>query len=153
MEGTLDLTTAFPVMPQNLYLSALAYQTSDAGLLGSQAPAMVTDNGNVDPSEMLIIPIEVLRDEDGNGTYDLLEPGKGFVVTQSARTGNTFSISWKCFPGRSYRIQTCDDLTSGAWTNVPDSTFTAGPTETNASQNLTVDPMEPKRFFRVMLIP
>jgi hypothetical protein len=153
MEGTIDLATAFPGMPSNLYLSALAYQTADAGLLGSQAPAMITDNGNVDPDELLVIPIEALRDEDANGTYDRLESGKSFVVTQSARAGNTFSLTWKCFPGRSYKIQTSDNLLGDSWTEVPGVLVTAGATDLEANQNLLLDPLDAKRFFRVMLVP
>lgn len=153
MEGTLDLAAAFPVMPQNLYLSAVAYQTADAGLLGSQAPAMVTDNGNVDPAEMLVIPIEALRDEDANGTYDLLEPGKGFVVTSSGRVGNQFSITWKCFPGKTYRIQSSQTLAADSWSDVPGSTFTAGATEMSKSLGITLDPADSSRFFRVVLLP
>lgn len=153
MEGTINLATAFPTMPPNLYLAALAYQTADVGLLGSQAPAMVADDGNIDPAELLVMPIEALRDEDANGIYDRLESGKGFLITQSERTGNTFSITWKCFPGRNYKIQTSDSLSNGSWTEIPGVLVTAGATDLEASQNIPLDPLESKRFFRVMLVP
>ncbi len=153
MEGTLDLAAAFPAMPANLYLTALAYQTADAGMLGSQAPAMITDNGDVDPDELLVFPLEALRDEDANGTYDRLEPGKGFVISASARSAGTFSITWNCFPGRSYRIQTSDDLSEGSWTDVPGALVSAGGGDLSLSREVPVDSADPKGFFRVMLLP
>jgi hypothetical protein len=153
MEGTVDLAKAFTSMPADLYLTALAYQTADSGILGSQAPAMVTDNGNVDQGELLRIPLEALRDEDANGVYDRLEPGKDFVITQSSRAGNTFSITWKCFPGRSYQIQTSDDLSSGSWSDVPEGLVAASATALSASHDVALNPADLKRFFRVMLVP
>jgi hypothetical protein len=153
MEGTVDLSLAFPSMPTDLYLASLAYQTADSGILGSQAPAMVTDNGNVDPGELLRIPLEALRDEDANGVYDRLEPGKGFVITASGRGANTFSLTWQCFPGRSYSIQTSEDLTNTSWVDVPGSTVTAGAADLTASRILNLNPAESRRFFRVMLVP
>ena len=153
MEGTIDIAAAFPAMPENLYLTALAYQTADAGVLGAQTPAMVSDNGDVDPDELLVFPIEALRDEDANGVYDRLEAGRGFVVTQSGREGDTFSLSWNCFPGRSYQTQTREQLDAGAWINVEGSLQTAGATDLSLSQELALAPGEPRRFFRVMLVP
>lgn len=153
MEGVINIAEAFGAPPSSLYLASLAYQTADAGILGAQAPSMVLDNGNVDPNELLSIPLEALRDEDANGTYDRLEPGIGFVVTASGRTGNNFGISWNCFPGRSYKIQTSDTLAGGSWTDVPGATFTAGASEMSTSLNLALNPADPKRFFRVVLIP
>jgi hypothetical protein len=153
MEGTVDLAAAFPTLPADLYLTALAYQTADAGILGSQAPAAVTANGNVDPDELLRIPLEALRDEDANGIYDRLEPGKSFVVTQAARSGNTFSLTWKCFPGRSYKIQTSTSLENGTWTDVPDPMVTTGPSDLEASRSVPLDPLDAKRFFRIQLVP
>ena len=151
MEGTIDLAKVFATMPANLYLTALAYQTSDGGVLGSQGPPKVIDNGNVDPGELLVIPVAALRDEDANGTFDRLEPGKGFVITQAARSNNQFSITWQCFPGRSYVIQSSDNL--NAWADVAGGTVTAGATDLETSRNLTLDPLQAKRFFRVALVP
>lgn len=153
MEGTIDLATAFVAPPSQLYLAALAYQTTDGGTLSAQAPAKVADNGNVDADELLMIPLEALRDEDANGIYDLLEPGKGFRVTHSARVNDTFSLTWKCFPGRSYRIQTTDNPVTTPWTEVPESTVTAGAADLTLTLELPIDPNAPRRFFRVMLIP
>jgi hypothetical protein len=85
MEGTLHIAEAFGSRPANIYLAALAYQTADGGVPGAQAPARVADNGDVDPDELLVIPLEALRDEDANGIYDRLESGKRFVISSSGR--------------------------------------------------------------------
>ena len=114
---------------------------------------MITDNGDVDPDELLVFPIEALRDEDANGVFDRLETGRGFVVTGASRSGNTFSIVWNSFPGRTYQVQTRLDLATGPWTDVPGALVTAGTSDLTLSQDLTLNPEEGHRFFRVMLVP
>ncbi len=151
MEGTIDLA-AFGSAPASLYLTALAYQTADAGLLGSQAPAGNAD-GNVDPAELLRIPLEALRDEDADGTYDILEPNRGFAISQSGRSGNSFSLTWTSFPGRSYKVQTSTTLASGSWTDVVGSTTVGTANALTSSHVVTLDPADTQRFFRVMLMP
>jgi hypothetical protein len=151
MEGTLDLETAFGTVPADLYLTALAYQTADGGALAAQAPAMINDNGNVDPDELLRIPLEALRDEDANGIFDRLESGKGFVITQSQRSAGTFSLTWNCFPGRSYQVQASADLAT--WSNVPGGLVIAGSSALDASYAVPLLPAEAKGFFRILLIP
>ena len=153
MEGVIDLAQAFGTLPANLHLAALAYQTADSGVLGAQAPALVSNNGNVDPDEILVIPLDAIRDEDNNGTYDRLEPGKGFVITSFAKSGNQFSITWNCFPGRTYRIEGSDDLSDESWETVPGSSITAGPLQMSATRDITLDPGDTARFFRVALVP
>lgn len=151
MEGTIDLA-AFGTTPASLHLTALAYQTADAGLLGSQAPAGNAD-GNVDPAELLGIPLEALRDEDANGTFDILEPNRGFAISQSSRNGNSFSLTWTSFPGRSYKVQTSTTLASGSWTDVAGSTTIGTSNALTSSHVVTLDPTDTQRFFRVMLMP
>lgn len=151
MEGTIDLG-AFGSAPASLYLTALAYQTADAGLLGSQAPAGNAD-GNVDPAELLRIPLEALRDEDADGTYDILEPNRGFAISQSSRSGNSFSLTWTSFPGRSYKVQTSTTLAPGSWTDVAGSTTVGTANALTSSHVVTLDPADTQRFFRVMLVP
>lgn len=151
MEGTIDLA-AFGSAPASLYLTALAYQTADAGLLGSQAPAGNAD-GNVDPAELLRIPLEALRDEDADGTYDILEPNRGFAISESGRSGNSFSLTWTSFPGRSYKVQTSTTLAPGSWTDVAGSTTVGTANALTSSHVVTLDPADTQRFFRVMLVP
>ena len=112
---------------------------------------MVTDNGNVDPDELLMIPLEALRDEDADGTYDILEPG-GFKITRFGKSGNLIHLTWTSFPGRQYRIQSSTTMTGGSWTDVPDSAVTAPGGVTATSATVTGD-SAPRRFFRVVLIP
>lgn len=144
MEGSIELTSP----PTELYLAALAYQTADGGVLGSQAPAG-NGNGNVDANELLRIPLEALRDEDANGLHDLLEAGKGFQMISAGRQGNLFSLSWAAFPGRSYKIQTSDLL--GEWTDVAGSEVVAD--ALIEEFEVALDPVNHRKFFRVMLVP
>jgi hypothetical protein len=135
-----------------LHLSSLAYQTADGGLLGSQAPAGNGD-GNLDAAELLRIPVESLRDEDANGIYDRLESGAGFAIKQVVREGRQFTITWNCFPGRSYQIQSSSNLLTESWVDVPDAQVTAGELELESSHQITLGPAESARFFRVVLLP
>ena len=152
MEGTVDLAAAFAALPQDLYLAALAYQTADSGILGAQAPAMVTDNGNVDPDELLRIPLEALRDEDANGVYDRLESGAGFLITSHERSGGSFSLTWNAFPGRSYIVQGSATLHPESWQNLDN--VTASPVALSCSSTVPINPaLEPVKFFRVLLVP
>jgi chitodextrinase len=152
MEGTINVAEAFGSPPAALYLAALAYQTADAGILGAQAPAMVTDNGNVDPNELLMIPLEALRDEDADGTYDRLESGSGFVITSHQQNVNSFSLAWNAFPGRTYIVQGSATMAPGSWLNLD--TVTAGGSQLSCSSTVPINPAaEPVKFFRVSLVP
>lgn len=57
LEGTLDLSAYFGSFPSQLWLAAAPLQTDDGGALVSsaQVPASVNDDGNLDPSEFLVI--------------------------------------------------------------------------------------------------
>ncbi|MEY4245346.1 MAG: hypothetical protein RLZZ245_2931, partial [Verrucomicrobiota bacterium] len=110
-------------------------------------------DGNLDAAELLRIPLESLRDEDANGVFDRLESGDGFAITEAVRLGNQFSITWKCFPGRVYQIQTSSNLLTASWVDVPTAQVTAGPADLEATYQVTLDPSETARFFRVVLNP
>jgi chitodextrinase len=151
MEGTLNVAEAFGSPPGQLYLCALAYQTADGGILGSQAPERITDNGNVDPGELLMIPLEALRDEDANGIYDRLETGSGFVITSFQRNETTFSLTWNAFPGRSYQVQGSATMAPGSWENL--ATVPVGPADLSCSANIPLNPQQdPVMFFRIRLV-
>jgi hypothetical protein len=150
MEGTINVAEAFGSPPAQLYLCALAYQTADGGVLGSQAPDKITDNGNVDPGELLMMPLEALRDEDANGIYDRLETGSGFHIISFQRNETTFSLAWNCFPGRTYQVQGSATMAPGSWSNV--ATVQAGAAELTCSANIPINPQtDPVMFFRVRL--
>lgn len=57
LEGTLDLSAYFGSFPSQLWLAAAPVQTDDGGALVSsaQVPASVNNDGNLDPSEFLVI--------------------------------------------------------------------------------------------------
>jgi hypothetical protein len=151
MEGTLNVAEAFGSPPAELYLCALAYQTADGGILGAQAPDKITDNGDVDPDELFMVPLEALRDEDANGIYDRLETGAGFRITSFQRDETTFSLAWNAFPGRTYQVQGSATMAPDSWENV--ATVAAGPADLSCSANIPIDPQEdPVMFFRVRLI-
>jgi hypothetical protein len=152
MEGVINIAEAFASTPSSLHLAALAYQTGDAGALGAQAPPAVAVNGNVESDELLVIPLEALRDEDADGIHDILEPG-GFRVLQFGRNNNNqVHLSWSSFPGRQYKVQTSTTMAGNAWTDVPGASVIAPGGGLSTGITLTTD-AEPRRFFRVVLIP
>ncbi len=151
MEGVIDLSGAFGSPPAGLWLAALAYQTADGGVLASQAPAMTADNGDVDPDELLMIPLEALRDEDADGTYDRLQPGAGFRITSATATADGLSLTWNCFPGRSYQVQSSATPAAGSWADVPGGGATAGAADLTLSR--TLPRVGGASFFRVVLLP
>ncbi len=152
IEGTIELAGAFGAAPETICLAALAYQTPDGGVLGAQAPARVGDeNGNVDPGEWLCIPAAALLDEDADGTWDRLEPGAGFRITAAAATPDGLSLTWNCFPGRSYQVQSSATLAAGSWTDVAGGQTTAGPADLTLSR--TLPRTGAAAFFRVVLLP
>lgn len=148
LEASIDLRAAIGSLPTAIHLAALAYQTPDGGDLASQAPAPTTNDLNVDPDELLAIPVEALRDEDANGIYDRLEPDRDFVIASIAHTAGTTELTWNCFPGRSYQIET---LSGSTWVTVPESTITAGPMDLSLSHSVALP--ESSALLRVRLLP
>ena len=53
------------------------------------------------PGELLRIPLEALRDEDANGVFDRLEPGKGFLITGAERDGASLQLTRQVQEARS----------------------------------------------------
>lgn len=151
MEATLDLAAAFGTLPPVIHLAAAAYQTNDAGILGSQAPAATNGDGNIDPPEFLSLPTEVLRDENADGVFDILDPLRGFRITSVIPGEDGLTLRWPAFPGRSYRIESTTDPASG-WTTLPESEITAAAMQTELEITLLAAAGD-RRFFRVALVP
>ena len=159
MEGTIDLVQAFGSLPATIYVAALAYQTSDysssvvnSGVLGGQAPAAVgTADNKVDPAEFLALPTASIRDSLANGTYDLLDPSRGFVVNRTEMTSSGFRITWAVVPGQKYQVEYMDDLGTGIWlalkTEVQATSGQAEITEYDQSSGLPT-----RRFYRIRLV-
>ena len=158
MEGTVDRSHLAFLQKQDLFICALAYQNNDGGALVGQTPALISNSGNVDPPEVLSIPLDAIRDEDANGVYDRLEPHMDFKVTSLRRiTSSLYTISWNCFPKKTYKIQTSTNL-SGPWEFVQSTDTGTDLSHTTLSHSLqtsvamTLTSAGPKRFFRVVLI-
>ncbi len=147
MEGTLDLAATFGSVPQTVYVAAAAYETADGGNLVAQIPAG-NGNGNIDPVEYLPLSIAALKDENADGVYDRLQPTGDFVVTEITRIDGVVKLSWASVPGRTYQVESSDDL-GGAWAPLNESI-----TATQGQLILSTNdyPAVSSRFYRVRLL-
>lgn len=151
MEGVINLREAFGgAMPTTIYLFAAAYNTQDGGALVAQAPAAVTVNGNIESNEFLQISIPALLDNDGDGTYDRLDPQRDFLIQNvQPAGGGGFTVTWAAVPGKTYQVMYCDTLGAG-WQNL------GAPMPASAGQltlSYTDNTAGSQRFFKVMLVP
>jgi hypothetical protein len=117
VEGVIDLVEVFGSMPATIYIASTAFQTANQGILGAQAPAMLTDNGNLDPTEFLAIPVASIRDTPGDNRLDRLDPVRQFRVVKAQPSLGGLSLSVPTVPGRRYRVQYRPALGSGTWTD------------------------------------
>lgn len=125
MEGVLNLRQAFGgTIPATLYIAALAYNTQNGGGLVAQAPAG-NGNGDVEAAEFLVISTDAIRDENGDGRFDRLDPAMDFMTTAITRSGNVTTITWKSLPGRQYQLLRAS-TPAGPYTPVG-APLTAGP--------------------------
>ena len=69
---------------EHLSLRRRLHQTANGGALAAQCPA--GSGPNIDPNEFFVIPIAALRDSLGNGTFDLLDPARGFRILSAGAT-------------------------------------------------------------------
>ncbi len=149
MEGTIDLVAVFGSVPQTIYVAAAAYATADGGGLAAQGPIGNGDpNLNIDPSEFMPLSIPAIRDENADGKFDRLDPTRDFVIAQITRSDGIAAITWNSVPGKTYQIQSCDQL-GGSW----------GPLNnpvTAATGEITLSINDPSgvssRFYRVQLV-
>jgi hypothetical protein len=150
LAGTLDLVAAFGYLPTNLYLCAAAYQTADGGALAAQCPA--GSGPDIETNEFLVLPVAALRDSLGNGTLDLLDPQRGFKILSVGTSGTNDWLNVAAMPGRSYQVQSADQL-DGTWSNLPAGSNYAAPPQ--MFMNFTNRPAAgtSQRFYRVELLP
>lgn len=111
LEGVLDLVEAFGTLPDTLYIAAAAIQTLDAdggpagnGTLTAQAPARKLDNGNIDPDELLVIPIASIRDSAGSNKLDRLDPQRGFRPNAIQPVPGGLVLEIPTVPGIRYQL-------------------------------------------------
>ena len=149
MEGTIDLAAAFGAMPTNIYLCSAAYQTADGGALGSQCPA--GSFPDIDPNEFFVIPVTALRDHNGDGKFDRLDPSLDFSL-QTIRAGsNGIALTWSAMPGHSYQAVYAD--TPGSpWTNLAGSSNLAGPLQLYLTHTDAPPATITQRYYRALLL-
>ena len=150
MEGTLDLVQAFGYMPTNLYLCAAAYATADGSSLVAQCPAGF--GPNIESNEFLVIPVVALRDSRGNGTFDLLDPARGFKLLSAQMLPAGVALSWASMPGHGYQVVCASSLGNG-WNDMPGASNFAGPLQLILSYTDALPVGASQRFYRVKLLP
>ena len=148
MQGTIDLVQAFGSMPTTLYLCAAAYNTLNSGGLVAQAPTG-NGNGNIESNEFLAVPVAAITDSKGDGTWDYLDPSRGFLVqsTQPSGPGGP-TITWVSVPGKAYDVMYCDSL-GAVWTNLPNAQVTAGSGQTSLSYTDNSATNTAQRFYKI----
>ena len=150
MEGTLDLMQAFGYMPTNLYLCAAAYVTTNGGPLVAECPAGT--GPDIDTNEFFAIPVAALRDSPGNGTFDLLDPARGFKILSVEELSGNNVIHWAAMPGRAYQVQFANEL-GDTWSNLLGGSNYALPPQMILNFTDAPPAATPQRYYRVQLLP
>ncbi|HTQ52490.1 MAG TPA: hypothetical protein VMJ12_17415, partial [Candidatus Acidoferrales bacterium] len=150
MEGTLDLVQAYGYLPANLYLCAAAYATTNGGLLVAECPA--GSGPNIGTNGFLVLPVAALRDSLGNGTFDLLDPARGFKILSVGLQNTNCVINYAAMPGRAYQVQFVNQP-GGIWSNLPGGSNYAVPPAVTLIFTDVPPAGIPKRFYRVQLLP
>ncbi|MDP6631276.1 MAG: DUF1939 domain-containing protein [Kiritimatiellia bacterium] len=91
LEGELNLAEVFGAVPDVVYLAAFAYTDEDGGGLydeQSQAPAAWSFNSDLEITEYLPVPIDSIRDDNGDGYYDCGRPTLLSVVGTNTNDAN-----------------------------------------------------------------
>jgi hypothetical protein len=154
-EGVIDLVTAFGTVPETLYLASLAVQTPNGGALAAQAPAPVVPNGNIEPSELIAVKTEALRDSGGDNRYDVMVPERRFRATLDWDESGQPRLRWPVVPGRAYRVAAKSSLADSGWIRDLPGSRVVAPT-TAASDTATYsDPSEnvSTRFYVIEMEP
>ncbi|HOW96965.1 MAG TPA: metallophosphoesterase family protein [Kiritimatiellia bacterium] len=153
LEGTLNLVEVFGSVPETLYIAVAPYATADAGAL--YAPSQVPEgdgNGNIDAGEFVAIPVAAIRDANLDGTLDILDPARGFVMSDGASGGNSapYSVNWSSQPGRRYRVQSTDDLKQPFANRTGELSADQG--QFTMTYSDAAPPANGRRFYRVQLL-
>jgi hypothetical protein len=150
MAGTLDLVQAFGYLPTNLYLCAAAYVTTNGGPLVAECPA--GSGPNIGTNGFLVIPVVALRDSLGNGTFDLLDPARGFKLLSAQRLPAGVALSWASMPGSGYQVIYAGAPGAG-WSDLSGASNFAGPLQIVLSYTDAPPMGITQRYYRVKLLP
>ena len=150
LEGTIDLLAAFGGVPTNIYLCVAAYQTADGGALAGQCPA--GSGPNIEAAEWFAIPTVALRDHNGDGRFDRLDPLMDFKLAGFQATGGSFTHRWNVMPGRNYQLEYVDTL-GGWWSNFSGALTSAGPSQVEVQFSVPTMTTPRLRFYRLKLLP
>lgn len=154
VEGVIDLAEVFGTMPATIYIASAAYQTANQGILGGQAPAMVTDNGNIDPDEFLAVPVDSIRDTRGDSKFDRLDPKREFRVAKTLPVTGGVALAVPTVPGIRYKLEYKPTLDATNWTDTGIVATGLG----QAEQPMTATPPSgttpgASGFYRVVAVP
>ncbi|TAK93945.1 MAG: hypothetical protein EPO07_17480 [Verrucomicrobia bacterium] len=150
LEGVIDVAAAFGAMPTNIYLCAAAYATADGGALANQSPA--GSGPNIDTNEFFVIPVTALRDHNGDGKFDRLDPALDFKLSSLQSAPASLTHQWNVMPGRTYQLEFVNTLGS-TWSNSAGALTTAGPMQLEIGFTTPVTNSPPTRFYRLKLLP
>ena len=147
LEGLIDLVQVFGSIPTNLYLCAAAYITTNGGPLVARCPAGSAPNINT--NEFFVIPTAALQDTNGSGTFDRLDPRKGFKLQSIQHVGNGYALNWAAMPGHVYQLLSAGSL-AASWSNAP-AFYTAGPVQLFMACTDAPPPSAGQKYYRVKL--
>ncbi|MEM9081031.1 MAG: hypothetical protein AAGC74_10105, partial [Verrucomicrobiota bacterium] len=111
LETTINLADHFGTLPNQIHLAALAYPTADGTSFAIQSPALTLDNGNLDQSEIVTLTLADIRDENGDGIFDLSAPAP-LEITTYTFSPTQVSLTIFSIDGVTYQLEGCDDLQS-----------------------------------------
>lgn len=154
VEGVIDLVETFGSMPETLYIASAAFQTVNQGILGAQAPAGVTDPGNIDPAEFLVVPVASIRDNHGGNKLDRLDPQREFRVARTLPVTGGMSLGVPTVPGKRYQVKYKASLSDASWADAGSVVTGSG----DAEQAMSATPPAgsnagPTGFYRVEVVP
>jgi len=146
----MDLLQAFGHVPTNLYLCATAYVTTNGGPLVAVCPA---DSGpDIGTNGFFVVPVAALRDSLGNGTFDLLDPARGFKILSVNSQNTNCVFNCAVMPGRAYQVQFVNQP-GETWNNLAGGSNYAMPPAMILSFTDAPPAGTPQRFYRVELLP
>ena len=107
---------------------------------------------DIETNEFFVIPTDALRDHNGDGVFDRVDPQMGFDLQSFSLAGSNALLNWSAMPGRTYRVTSAVSPV-GPWTDVLASQTNAGPLQLNLNYGDTFNPGTTQKFYRIKLLP